>query len=538
MAGCLILSVNQVGAQTSASNVSTPTVQVRVEKRAQFPISPRLFGQFMELPGTNELGPDAALVTGKKQLRPEVVTKIRELAPPLLRYPAGARVSFGDWREFLDKAPGKDKPLRGQVRFTLDPFLKLCRELGAEPLLVVNCRLSIIGEKSPLEDAKLAAQLVAYCNAPSPGNLPPDLQKWADARRANGFPKPWGVRYWQIGNEIWIYGGKKGTDDEATHHATVIGEFVRQMRAVNRAVRGPNLVLISDAMNPRINAAIRRKVGNGLDFLSEHRYVPWEINEVKRGETKLRASDLTLKETWNAWVGVPDMDAMGRSVLRLHHASQTTYPVAVTEWNWNGWVGDAGEGPLESLWAKGVGAAGFLHAMLRGGQKFPLATQSMLVGNSWQITGIRVSPDDKFAPYLMPTTVMTGFYRHRVRGHFLPVHTVNAPFEPQPFQIGGIAPKDRVTALDVVASADAKALGVHFINRSFDKALPISLDLSQFGDLSRRGDLEILSGSLKDSDERAKVQKRLQSIAVSNGRAVFSLPPRVVACFTVGRKSD
>jgi hypothetical protein len=99
-------------------------------------------------------------------------------------------------------------------------------------------------------------------------------------------------------------------------------------------------------------------------MLSENKCLPWQIDDVAIDGVK--AAQLTFLENWCAWTAIPFCNSSGGSVFRFEQAGDSAdYPVVVTGWNWNGWTGAAGRGPLDSLWAKGLGAPGFLHALLR-----------------------------------------------------------------------------------------------------------------------------------------------------------------------------
>ena len=47
-----------------------------------------------------------------------------------------------------------------------------------------------------------AADLVEYLNAPQ-GSHPNGGTAWADVRAKNGHPEPYGIRYFEIGNEMY-----------------------------------------------------------------------------------------------------------------------------------------------------------------------------------------------------------------------------------------------------------------------------------------------------------------------------------------------
>ena len=69
-----------------------------------------------------------------------------------------------------------------------DEHIALARHIGAEPLICVNA-----GDGTAQE----AADWVEYCN----GGLE---TKWGKVRAERGHPEPFNVKYWEIGNEIWI----------------------------------------------------------------------------------------------------------------------------------------------------------------------------------------------------------------------------------------------------------------------------------------------------------------------------------------------
>ena len=67
----------------------------------------------------------------------------------------------------------------------MDEWLELTRLLGVEPYVTVNAGLG---------DANSAAEEVEYLNGPA-------NSEWGSRRAANGHPQPYGVKFWNIGNE-------------------------------------------------------------------------------------------------------------------------------------------------------------------------------------------------------------------------------------------------------------------------------------------------------------------------------------------------
>lgn len=71
--------------------------------------------------------------------------------------------------------------------FGTDEFLDWCAQLGAEPYLCLNMGTGTLDE---------ALHWLEYCNSSRNTH-------YANLRRKNGHEKPYGVKYWSLGNELW-----------------------------------------------------------------------------------------------------------------------------------------------------------------------------------------------------------------------------------------------------------------------------------------------------------------------------------------------
>jgi alpha-L-arabinofuranosidase len=125
--------------------------------------------------------------------RTDVIEAVRRLAPPVLRWPGGNFVSGYHWTDGI--GPRDTRPRRTDLawhveesnRFGTDEFMRFCEIVGAEPYLCVNMGTGTMDE---------AQAWLEYCNGT--GNT-----EWANRRRQNGHPDPYGVRYVGLGNEMW-----------------------------------------------------------------------------------------------------------------------------------------------------------------------------------------------------------------------------------------------------------------------------------------------------------------------------------------------
>ncbi len=318
-------------------------VSVKVRDVVLHGIDARLFGQFMERPSWGgEIGPEGSLIPGTRELRPEAKRLIREMQIPIVRFPGGTDVDYIDWLDMIDNVPGRsaERPITtghtgNQVgnNFGYDEFLRLCGELAMEPIVVVNFREGLLSRQGPQAGALHAAKLVAYCNAAADAELPGELAAWPRLRARNGHPAPYGVKYIQIGNESWAF----TRDVSQDQYLAALKAYVEAIRAVDPAVR-----LIVDGQPAELAARIHRELGDRIAYFAVHHYQPWQIAEVRRGSEQVAVADLTAKDIWYAWVTLPGIDAAGQSILAngdLEQARRLGYPVAMTEWNWNGWWG-------------------------------------------------------------------------------------------------------------------------------------------------------------------------------------------------------
>src|SRR5688500_2742056 len=171
-------------------------------------VAPTIFGGFAEHMGRCIYGgiydpenPHA----NDRGLRSDVLAALREQRYTVIRYPGGNFVSGYRWRDGV--GPREHRPRRRELawkqietnEFGTDEFIAFCRDLNAAPMLAVNLGTGSIAD---------AGDLVEYCNAPVGTEL-------ADLRASNGHPRPYGVKYWCLGNEMdgpWQIGGLDAVD--------------------------------------------------------------------------------------------------------------------------------------------------------------------------------------------------------------------------------------------------------------------------------------------------------------------------------------
>lgn len=277
-------------------------------------IDRNVFGGFVEhlgrcvYGGIYEPGSPRAAADG---LRTDVLEASKRLRYSNVRYPGGNYVSAYRWRDGVgpvDERPGRYDPAWDSVEpntFGTNEFIGFCRQLEAEPYLVVNC-----GDG----DMREARDWVEYCNGTQPTAL-------AKLREQHGFPEPHRVRLWGIGNEVdgpWQVGFK--TADE---YARAYTEFAKVMRWAD-----PEIQLVASAVSLWEGDIVERiqllleQAAEHIDYLSIHWYVGNPGGDV--------SAYLATSELIEERLGI--VEGLSNS-LTQRHDPRDPIPIAVDEWN-------------------------------------------------------------------------------------------------------------------------------------------------------------------------------------------------------------
>lgn len=461
---------------TLASCGRAPVYTVSGEARNE--VDDRLFGGFFEkATWGGEIGSDAAISLRTREVMPEVREFMTWMELPLLRYPGGTAIDYYPWWRLIDSMPGEhdSRPynthhnpeeigdggiVSSDGRMGLHEFIALCRELDIEPLLVVNLGDGFY-EKRSMEEAarRLGADFVRYCNATS-GPM-------AELRAANGSPKPFNVKYWQVGNETWLFEGmrkQQRTPENQARYTEAVATYVNAMVEAD-----PSIELISDGVDG-IGHEAERRVGEHIDYFTFHHYSPWGIGKITQDGQDMDGALVPAEQVWRALAAAPKIDPKtGLSIIDNYPIDNVDGPLAMTEWNLNTWFnGDAKPAqPDNRLLAYGLGAGSYLNAILRVSDRVKIANQSMLVGTGWDITGIRVDTTEAERPKVYPTSLVTGLYSREHGDRLLEYEVANARFFEQPLGMSGIRPAGRVAEQDVVVTEDNEHYYLHIVNRAY-----------------------------------------------------------------------
>ena len=188
--------------------------------------------------------------------RPDILQAVKDLHPTCLRWPGGGYVAQYYWQWGI--GPQEDRYRwphwmwmdYDQNCFGTDEFIKFCRTVNTEPVIVVSVHFERPAEEYD-EILQDAVNWVRYCNAPA-------TDEWGAKRAANGHPEPYNVKYWEIDNEMWEMGIER--------YEKCVREFSVAMREVDPSIR-----IIACGGFQEDNDFIMRS-GNYFDYLSLHHY--------------------------------------------------------------------------------------------------------------------------------------------------------------------------------------------------------------------------------------------------------------------------
>jgi alpha-N-arabinofuranosidase len=239
----------------------------------------------------------------KGKVRPDAAGLIKDMGITMLRFPGGSLSEYYDWKKGIGPARlrgmGLDYEKKPQkMDFGLDEFLRLCESLKIVPLFTVG-----YADNTP----ETASGIVEYCNGPADSPL-------GRVRAGNGHPAPYGVTYWEVGNEVYL----KGTSREKAD------EYGRKAAAMARAMKNTDSKVKVGVIGLGVSAtwdhAVLGECARDVDFVIYHGYFPYASPDAE--------------ETGGAVIASPEK--MMREITSLQKTAaeyRPGLPVAVTEYN-------------------------------------------------------------------------------------------------------------------------------------------------------------------------------------------------------------
>ena len=421
---------------------------IKIKKEKKHTISPYIFMQFAEPLGTADSSVDAGWDFLHDRWQPKLVEKVKELAPTMIRW-GGCFASYYHWKE----AVGPQSERVPMLNLCWDGIysnmvgtgevVDLCKEAGAEPLLVVNMesdgRLHWAYPKegmNRLGTAEEAAEWVDYCNNPN-----------NELRLSHGVTEPYNVRFWQIGNETSY--DQRGFDMEVAAQKTL--EFARKMRKADPTIR---LLAWGD------NGWAKRMcevAGDEIDYIAFH----YHFSNSGLPDCPLNDKEYR-KDPDNTWKHLMNTCKSLEAYIDTMREQVKPYGkrLAMTEGHYV--LAGRDRCDVLSTWGAGVSYARCLNVLERATDVLDIATLADFFGNRWQVNALMLCTPDRLGPaYLQPVGEVMRLFRHHIGMYALDV-------------------EKEVGQVDLTASLseDEKTVYLHAVNtdRLSDKRLEICFE--------------------------------------------------------------
>ena len=198
-----LLGLTLMGSMSAQAQAVQNATVVLKPASAQHTINKNIYGHFAEHLGTCIyggffVGDTSTIIPQTAGVRNDVIDALKKLKVPVLRWPGGCFADTYHWKDGV--GPRSQRPsivnkwwggVTEDNSFGTHDFLNMCERIGAEPYLAGNMGSGTVQE---------LIDWVQYVNF---DGLSP-MSKW---RQEHGRVKPWGVKFWGVGNEAWGCGG-------------------------------------------------------------------------------------------------------------------------------------------------------------------------------------------------------------------------------------------------------------------------------------------------------------------------------------------
>lgn len=360
--------------------------------------------------GTGVWNPDAAAPV------PAAVAFSRDIGMTMLRYPGGCLAHNFRWQDAA--GPVGDRP---NFTFGLDEFLLYCREVGAEPLMMVSDYACTPDE---------AAALVEYLNAPADAEHP-----WARWRARGGHVAPYQVRYFEMGNE----------SDHGNHQVTPFRQYtpveyaqwVRAcaagMRAIDPAIAIGALMGTGTGPTDPWNATVLDGVKADIDFVVIHTYAVSLWGEERAA---MYPADTLMQGCMAAGDQLAAMLDAYRALIRRQTGKDL--PLAVTEYN----AAFVQEKPVPYRFAYGPAlfSAEYVRHLLDPRANVLMANYWQFANGYWGMVQGPVLPGDQHDWVKMPAYYLYRLWAQHFGATLVPVTVHDPPCVTLPMAVFEVRP--------------------------------------------------------------------------------------------------
>ncbi len=429
----------------------------------------------------------------------ETFRYIRELRPPVIRFPGGC---FADCYHWQDGIGERDlRPVRENAHwggwednsFGTDEYMQFCRSVGCEPMICVN-----FGTGTPQE----AADWVEYCNGPADS-------VFGSMRAKNGHPEPYRIKYWDIGNEM--FGDWEIGHCDSNEYVQRYLRFYWAMKEKDNGLCFLACAGDGNFLSQDWNRTILEKLREAVQVLCLHMYAPHIHSEIHDN-----------KAIYYGVAAAPEKYAkiLAAAKKSVEEAGEKENPVrlGVTEWNTSYFNDSCREQTLEAA----IFNAGMLNLFLKNADSVRICNFSDLV-NGWPGGCIRSENGETFGT--------ASYYVIKMYREASPVETLRAesdsPVFDTPEKVGHVDRLFHVPYLDAAVAKNAVGdILVFAVNRHLEKAVSLNIDC---GKAVREAEVSTITSAntwqTNSFGKKSLIPKITRVLLTENG---LTLPPHSV----------
>jgi alpha-L-arabinofuranosidase len=480
-------------------------------------VDKNIYGNFVEHLGRCVYGgiyEKGSPLSDEDGLRKDVLEAVKGLNVSHIRYPGGNFVSNYHWMDGI----GPERKPRMELawnrletnEFGTDEFMKFVRNVGTEPYFSVNMGTGTIEE---------AQNWVEYCNVK-------EGPYYAELRKKNGYPEPYKIKYWSLGNEMdgfWQMGHLNAED-----YAKKAREAAKLMKLTD-----PSIKLVAagssnyrpDADPNEWNGIILHELRDVIDYLALHMYV----GNPDDNYYNYLSTPMVLEERTKVVKGM---------ILReMQNADRGNRPPIYIAWDeYNSWYRARSDETMQGTRAleehynleDALVIAGFLNAFVRNADIVKMANMAQLVN---VIAPIFTNENGMFKQTIYYPLEL---FANKVSGTSLDVSIDCKTYNTEEFFIGlgeSRTKQSNVPYLDVSATYKENTVTLCVVNRNKEAAVSTDI-ICQTGEFTGNYNLFEINGANTKSENNFRKEEvktiQKQAMKASGNKITYLFPPHSI----------
>lgn len=479
-------------------------VQVSLEQSDESPIISRhIYGHFAEhlgrcIYGGFYVGAESS-IPNTNGVRNDVVTALKDLKIPNLRWPGGCFADTYHWKDGI--GPKEDRPsilniwwgnVTEDNSFGTHEFLNMCELLETEPYLSANVGSGTVQELD---------EWIKYTTLPEGTGPMPNL------RAKNGRKEPWNVSFWGVGNETWGCGGNM----RAEYYADIYRQYATFMK-------GDGIIRIASGASSgdyEWTETLMKNVPKHLiEAIALHHYsvIDWSA--------KGSAKDFTEEHYFSTMQRALEMEDLIKNHVAIMDKYDPKKEVDLYVDEWGGWYDvEPGTNPAflyqQNTMRDAMLAGTTLNSFNNHADRVKMANIAQAIN---VLQAVILTDEEKLL--LTPTYHVFKMYNVHHDAQLIPVSFVSPQY---------IYKNEFLPAVSISASKNSQDnIHISIVNIDSKKTHPIEIDLNDYKVTTITGEI-LTAENLQDHntfDLPDKIKtKDFNGAAISNNRITLQIPP-------------